>query len=99
MCGSKTVCVFVRAVIVCYACTLELRRINIRNVLMSDDSCQVKWGSVMRDNTVLPMTVWILQVGSEHKLVLCSTERQNILRKAEYPNVYIIKSYTIWMSG
>lgn len=46
---------------------LELRRINIRNVLMSGDSCQVKWGSVMQDNTVLPATVWVLQVRSEHK--------------------------------
>ena len=31
----------------------ELSRINIRNVLMSGDSCQVKWGSVMQDNTIL----------------------------------------------
>lgn len=46
---------------------LELRRINIRNVLISGDCCQVKWGSAMQDNTVLPATVWILPVRSEHK--------------------------------
>lgn len=63
----QSVCLYV---IACYACTLELRRINIRNVLMSDDSCQVKWGSVKQDNTVLPVTVWILQLRSELKLNL-----------------------------
>lgn len=42
---------------VCYARTLEPRRINIRNVLMSGNSCQVKWRAVMQDNTVLLATV------------------------------------------
>lgn len=55
--SRQSVCLYV---IACYACTLELRRINIRNVLMSDESCQIKWGSVKQDNTVLPVAVCIL---------------------------------------
>lgn len=86
LCVSKTVCVSVRLHKCVLSRHLELRRINIRNVLMSGDSCQVKWGSVMQDNRVPPATVWILQVRSEHKLKsiytsLCGTERQNLRSK------------------
>lgn len=50
-------------IIVGYECTSE-----VRNALMSDDSCQVKWSSVMRDNTVPPATAGVLQARSEHQL-------------------------------
>lgn len=36
---------------------------------MSGATCQVKWTSGKQDNTVRPMTVYVLQVTSEHKVL------------------------------